>query len=60
MHHCASCMFKGQYDKHPELLLGRIWTWHIGWCPEWKSYLKSLPDERAAAAIEKYNKVSTT
>jgi hypothetical protein len=24
---------------------GRIWKWHVGWCPGWKSYLKSLADE---------------
>jgi len=56
MHYCESCKFKGKYDKHPESLLGRIWKWHIGWCPGWKSYLKSLPDERRTAVIEKYNK----
>ena len=60
MHNCENCIFRGQYDKNPESLLGRIWKWHTGWCPGWKSYLKSLPSERRLELIDKYNKVSAT
>jgi hypothetical protein len=41
------------YEKNPKSLLGRIWKWHIGWCPGWKKYLKSLSEEERAAVVEK-------
>lgn len=52
---CAECAFRAKYDNKPTSLLGRLWRWHINWCPGWKSYMKSLdPDERAKIA-SKYN-----
>ncbi len=60
MHRCETCRFRKQYDKHPESLLGRIWKWHTGWCPGWKSYVTSLSDEGLAAVVEKTKKASTT
>ena len=45
MKNCDKCRFRGIYDKNPKSFLGRIWKWHIGWCPGWKSYLKSLSAE---------------
>jgi len=45
MKNCEKCRFRGIYDKNPKSFLGRIWKWHIGWCPGWKSYLKSLSTE---------------
>ena len=45
MSNCGKCRFRGIYDKNPKAFLGRIWKWHIGWCPGWKSYLKSLSIE---------------
>ncbi len=51
---CAACSFKARYDKHPQSLLGRLWRWHAGWCPGWKSYMKSLPEQERRALAEKY------
>jgi hypothetical protein len=51
---CAKCTFRARYDKNPASLLGRLWKWHAGWCPGWKSYMKSLPDEERAQLAERY------
>jgi len=53
-HNCESCGFRARYDKNPRSLLGRLWRWHAGWCPGWKSYMKSLPDEERTGLAEKY------
>ena len=45
MSNCENCTFRAKYDKKPRSIVGRIWKWHIGWCPGWKAYLKSLSDE---------------
>ena len=52
---CASCNFRGKYDKNPKSILGRIWRWHINWCPGWKSYMKSLTEEEKSEIKGKYN-----
>jgi hypothetical protein len=47
-HNCARCSFRAKYDSNPKSILGRIWRWHIRFCPGWKAYMKSLPvDERS-------------
>ena len=48
------CRFRGIYDKKPKSLLGRMWKWHIGWCPGWKSYLKSVSDEEREQLKQRY------
>jgi len=53
---CEKCRFRAKYDKNPQSLLGRIWKWHIGWCPGWKSYLKSLSAEEKEKMAELYGK----
>jgi hypothetical protein len=55
MNNCEKCKFRATYDKNPRSFLGRIWKWHIGWCPGWKSYVKSLPDEEKAKIGAKYS-----
>lgn len=45
MSSCENCRLRAKYDKNPGSLLARLWKWHIGWCPGWKRYLKSLPEE---------------
>lgn len=61
MHNCENCKFRGRYDKNPESVLGKIWKWHTGWCPGWKSYLGSLSDERRLEVLQKYSpQVSAT
>jgi hypothetical protein len=52
---CATCAWRGKYDEKPNSLLGRLWRWHTNFCPGWKSYMKSLPDDEKRAIIEKYN-----
>ena len=54
MRNCEKCKFRAQYDRNPRSILGRIWKWHIGWCPGWKAYLKSIPDEARRVLIERY------
>jgi len=52
---CEKCPFRARYDKNPKSILGRIWRWHINFCPGWKSYMKSVSDEQRAELIKKYN-----
>lgn len=52
---CGSCPMRARYDKKPRSLTGRIWRWHIGFCPGWKLYMKGLSDEERAEVAEKYN-----
>jgi hypothetical protein len=54
MKSCEKCKFRAKYDKNPRSLLGRIWKWHIGWCPGWKSYLKSLSVEEKEKMAKLY------
>jgi hypothetical protein len=51
---CKNCFLRAQYDKNPGSLLGKLWRWHTGWCPGWKSYLKSLPDEEKSQLAARY------
>lgn len=47
-HSCRNCAMRAKYDAKPRSLVGRIWRWHIGFCPGWKAFMKSLsPDERS-------------
>ena len=52
---CPSCAFRAKYDNDRKSLLGRLWRWHAGWCPGWRSYVKGLPEEERLAVIEKYD-----
>ena len=60
MNNCEKCKFRAKYDLNPQSIMGRIWKWHTGWCPGWKSYVKSLPDERRTEILEKYDPASGT
>jgi hypothetical protein len=53
-HHCAECKFRAKYDNNPKSLLGRIWRWHIDFCPGWKGYFTSLPAKEKAGLAERY------
>ena len=55
MNNCEKCKFRMKYDQNPRSVLGRIWKWHIGWCPGWKTYLKFLPDKKRMEVIERYS-----
>ncbi len=52
---CENCGFRAKYDNNPASLLGRIWRWHAGWCPGWKKYMASLPDDRRRELAERYH-----
>jgi len=54
-HNCEKFSFRGKYDKDSGSLLGRIWRWHISWCPGWKLYMKSLSDDKRALMADKYD-----
>ena len=52
---CSNCSMRARYDRNPKSLIGRVWRWHTGFCPGWKSYMKGLADEERAEVVEKYN-----
>ncbi len=52
---CATCNIRAKYDDNPKSILGRIWRWHIGFCPGWKSYMKSLSDAEKKKIVKKYS-----
>ncbi len=52
---CADCGFRAKYDNKPKSLSGRLWRWHINWCPGWKAYMKSLSDTDRSIISKKYN-----
>lgn len=52
---CDKCKFRARYDNSPKSILGRLWRWHINFCPGWRSYMKSLPDEEKKTLAKKYN-----
>ncbi len=51
---CATCSIRSYYDRKPNSIIGRIWKWHINWCPGWKSYLKSLSENDRNEIVKKY------
>ena len=51
---CAECSFRARYDKNPKSFLGRIWKWHIGWCPGWKKYLAELSEDERVKVTARY------
>jgi len=52
---CATCSFRAKYDDKPSSILGRLWRWHANFCPGWRSYMKSLPDDEKKALVDRYN-----
>lgn len=53
-HKCAQCSFRARYDKSPRSLLGRLWRFHAGFCPGFKSYMRSLPEVDRRVLAERY------
>jgi hypothetical protein len=51
---CAGCRFRAKYDHRPGSFLGRLWRWHINFCPGWKRYFTSLPAEEKAKISKMY------
>lgn len=54
---CETCNFRAKYDAKPKSLLGRLWKWHISFCPGWKAYIRSLPDQRREEMFKRYGTV---
>jgi hypothetical protein len=52
---CANCSIRAKYDNNPKSFLGRLWRFHTNFCPGWKAYMKSLPEEDRKTLAEKYN-----
>jgi len=51
---CNQCSWRAKYDLKPKSFLGRIWRWHINWCPGWKAFMKSLPEDKHSEFRAKY------
>lgn len=51
---CGTCPFRLRYDDKPTSFLGRLWRWHINFCPGWKGYFTSLDREEKASVAAKY------
>jgi hypothetical protein len=51
---CGSCAFRAKYDHNPRSFLGRLWRWHANWCPGWKAYMTSLPEQERLDLAKKY------
>ena len=45
-HKCENCSIRAKYDANPKSLIGRLWRWHINFCPGWKKYMKSLNEDQ--------------
>jgi hypothetical protein len=41
-HRCENCGRRKYAEANPSSLRARLWRWHTGWCPGWKSYQRSL------------------
>lgn len=52
---CGECKLRKKYDEKPKSLLGRFWRWHANWCPSWKAYMQSLPNDERVKVAESYN-----
>jgi hypothetical protein len=53
-HACETCPMRAKYDKNPKSFAARFWRWHIGFCPGWKKYYRSLSDTQKQELKEKY------
>ncbi len=53
-HPCENCRIRARYDRNPRALLSRLWRWHTGWCPGFKSFLATRTDEQRRELVQKY------
>jgi len=53
-HNCESCGMRKRHDSRPRSILGRLWRWHINWCPGWRSYVKSMAESDRNEIITRY------
>lgn len=52
---CHRCRLRAAYDRNPRSWLGRLWRWHIRWCPGWRAYWRSLSPAEQEQFRQKYN-----
>jgi hypothetical protein len=52
---CENCAWRAKYDMKPHSILGKLWKWHTGFCPGWKSYMSSLPENERIKIAQHYN-----
>jgi hypothetical protein len=52
---CDRCWLRGRYEQSSQSFLGKLWRWHTGWCPGWKGYFKSLPEDEKQRLAELYH-----
>lgn len=52
---CEHCKLRARYDANPRSLLGRLWRWHVRFCPGWHRYFKALPEECQTDLIRRYS-----
>ena len=53
-HNCENCRFRAGHDRKPRSPIGRVWRWHINWCPGWKRFMTALSDSERDALIKTY------
>jgi hypothetical protein len=46
---------RAKYDNRPGSIAGRLWRWHINFCPGWKKHFISLPPEEKAEVADRYS-----
>jgi hypothetical protein len=39
---CETCAMRQKAEANPKSFMARLWRWHTGWCPGWKSYQAHL------------------
>lgn len=54
-HQCENCKMRAKYDKSPNSMIGKMWRWHIKFCPGWKGYMKSLDTDKKSEIVAKYD-----
>lgn len=51
---CENCKLRKNFDNNPKSFLGRLWRWHINFCPGWKAYFLQLPESEQQTLRDKY------
>ena len=54
-HNCDNCAWRAKYDARPRSLLGRLWRWHIRFCPGWKAYYSVQTEETRRQLATRYS-----
>lgn len=52
---CKNCGLRKKYEENPKSIVGRVWRWHINFCPGWKKYYLSLSKEKQFELSRRYN-----